>query len=160
MAREIRKSPASRDPRTWLWLPVGFATGAVPPLKWRIETTGVTSYFQRLNSPGLVLPIYQNNGNSVWYRIWDFYPSGPIWELFVSGWPDLQPGPTDYTNEFHLLIQFPGHTDPAELTIRAELSVANQIRHGRLKNPFGANHPDFPNEVTITPLPWWVPDSP
>lgn len=158
MTRAIRKSPSSRDPRTWLWLHDGFAPGAVPPYKWKIQSSGITNYFQRLNG-GLVLPLKSETGVSAAYEIWDFYPAGPTWRLFIAGYEPPMPGPTLVSTRFEVLIQFAGHTDPASGVIEQLYPVANSIRTVAMLKPDLSPHPDFPDVVTITPVPWWTPDS-
>lgn len=155
MPNKITKRADSNDPRTWTWLPYGWYQECMPPLKWRMQTSGVTQYLQRLNT-GLVLPLYTNNLNDAEYRLWDFYPSGPIWDLQINTFP--APGLGGYTVVFTILIQFPAHINPQ-----------SSIKELLYPNPYGTLSFDMednyqpstiiPNPVILTPLPYWEPDS-
>lgn len=156
MPNKIPKRADSNDPRTWTWLPYGWYQECMPPLKWRMQTTGVTQYFQRLNG-GLVLPLKTNTLNAAHFQLWDFYPSGPIWDLNVDTFS--VPGLGGYTIVFTITIQFPGHVNP-QYSIR-ELLYPNPylpLSFDMLDNYIPSTI--IPNPVTLVPLPYWEPDSP
>lgn len=158
----VSKTPGSNDPRNWNWLPYGWEFGAVSPYKYFLKSSGITLVFQRLNN-GLVLPIYSNTPDVVRYQLWDFYPFGPTWDMWVRCYNTPQTptvGP-DYTVEWELVLQFPGHVNPQRGIIRYLYPPAIAERmFFMIDDGTGLPSTYIPNPVTMTPVIWSTPVSP
>jgi hypothetical protein len=158
----VRKKAGSTDPRDWNWVPKGWGVAAMAPYKFHLQSYGITQFYQRLNF-GLVYPVLSSSYDHVTWRLWDFYPSGPIWSLELGVWdtPQVDTLGGLYTVQWLCKVRVVsfGPLQQGEILELWPDPIQTRV-FNMIDVPTGNPSTNVPNPVTVTPVPWDTPDSP
>lgn len=128
------------------------------PRKFRTQTTNADAPFGRMNGAGLVLPLEISTHDQHFSRfeIFDQEPLGPVYGVTIERWPEVQTDHGDYTVKISVYMSQLIYYSLGELYLLFPYAIQPWTIPIFPPDP---GWPDpFPDPITITPLPWWIPD--